>query len=273
MSLNIKFLSIIALAFTLSSCFQKIGELRNLESETLENKNWMEILDSLSKKKPQFFYAKMNSEFKSNTSNKKFKTSLRMVEDSAMNVLITYATAPVFNSIITPDSVLLVNKLDKCYQNESVEMIKSLVGVDFSYSNLEEIFLGLPIAFDSTRTYTVFSDEGFILVSNLTKKQWKKKDKLEPSETKGNLSYTYIINPINTNLVGMHIYSPLEGAIINLRIDERTEIESYQIPGQIFLDIQLPKNAISIQLHYNKIEVNQPQEFIFKIPEDYEKCN
>jgi hypothetical protein len=273
MSLNIKFIGIIALTLTLFSCSQKLGELRNNESDSYANVNWMKILDSLSKKKPDFFYAKMDSEFKTNTSNKKFKTSLRMVEDSAMNVLITYATAPVFNSVITPDSVSIVNKLDKCYQKESVEMIKSLVGVDFSYSNLEEIFLGLPVDFDSTRTYNIFSEEDYILVSNLTKKQWKKKDKLDPSETNGNICYTYKINPIDNVLLGMHIYSPLEGANINLSIIERTDVAGFKIPGKTFLDIQLPKNTISIQLDYNKAEVNQPQDFIFKIPEDYEKCN
>jgi hypothetical protein len=110
MSLNIKFIGILALSFSLFSCSKKIGELRDSASDTSANVNWMKILDSLSMKKPDFFYAKMESEFKSNTSNYNFKTSLRMVKDSAMNALITYASVPILNSVITPDSATIVNK-------------------------------------------------------------------------------------------------------------------------------------------------------------------
>lgn len=273
MSLNIKFIGILALSFSLFSCSKKIGELRDNESDTSANVNWMKILDSLSMKKPDFFYAKMESEFKSNTSNYNFKTSLRMVKDSAMNALITYASVPILNSVITPDSATIVNKKDKCYQKESIEMLKSVVGVDFSYSNFEEIFLGLPIDFDSTRSYNVFSDDNHVLVSNLSKKQWKKRNNLDALEMKENMYYTYIMDPNKKILQGMHIYRPSEEANISLNLEGRTDIEGFQIPVKTILNIQLRTNTILIQLDYNKAEVNQPQDFVFKIPEGYEKCD
>ncbi len=272
MNLNIKIIGILALTLTLFSCSKKIGEAINNNTDSNSDENWMFILDSLSKNKPDFFYAKMDSEFESNTSHYNFKTSLRMVKDSAINTLITYASVPIINAIITADSASIVNKKDKCYQKESIDLLKSVVGVDFSYSNFEEIFLGLPIDFDSTRKYYIFSEGDQLLVSNFTKKEWKKRNHLDASEMESGMYYTYKMNPTSKILEGMHIYSPIEEADINLNIEGRTEIEGFQIPVKSILDIQVRTIKIFVQLDYNKAEVNQPQNLVFKIPEGYEKC-
>jgi hypothetical protein len=270
MNLNIKIIGILLSALSLISCSKKIGEAIN--NETNGEEDWMFILDSLSKTKPDFFYAKMDSEFDGNNSHYNFKTSLRMVKDSAMNTLITFASVPIINAIITPDSASIVNKKDKCYQKESIDLLKSVVGVDFSYSNFEEIFLGLPIDFDSVRSYNIFTDGNQLLVSNFTKKEWKKRAHLNASEMGSEMYYTYKMNPKAKILEGMHIYSPMEEADINLNLEGRTEIEGFQIPVKTVLDIKVRNIKIFVQLDYNKAEVNQPQELVFKIPEGYEKC-
>lgn len=270
MNLNIKTISILVAALALFSCSKKIGEAINNEANIEED--WMFVLDSLSKSKPDFFYAKMDSEFDGNNAHYNFKTSLRMVKDSAMNTLITFASVPIINAIITPDSASIVNKKDKCYQKESIDLLKSVVGVDFSYSNFEEIFLGLPIDFDSTRTYYIFSEGDQLLVSNFTKKEWKKRTHLDASEMAEEMYYTYKMNPKAKILEGMHIYSPLEEADINLNVEGRTQIEGFQIPVKTVVDIKVRNIKIFVQLDYNKAEVNQPQDLVFKIPEGYEKC-
>ena len=272
MNLSIKYSLIFIFSLILFSCSKKIGELRNADESIYSDKQWMHILDSVSKHKPDFFYAKMDSEFKSNTQNYNFKTSLRMVKDSAINTLITYASVPIINAIITNDSASIVNKKDKCYQKESIDMLKSVVGVDFTYSNFEEIFLGLPIDFDSTRQYYIFSEDDNLLISNFTKKEWKKRAHLNAAELDLGMYYTYKMNTQSKTLEGMHIYSPIEEANINLNLEGRTAIDGFQIPAKIILDIEVRTNKIFVQLDYNKAEVNQPQALVFKIPEGYEKC-
>jgi hypothetical protein len=81
------------------------------------------------------------------------------------------------------------------------------------------------------------------------------------------------MDPNKKILQGMHIYRPSEEANISLNLEGRTDIDGFQIPVKTSLDIQLRTNTILIQLDYNKAEVNQPQDFVFKIPEGYEKCD
>ena len=39
------------------------------------------------------------------------------------------------------------------------------------------------------------------------------------------------------------------------------------------IQITTPRNKILVRLEYEKIEINEPQELIIVIPENYEKCD
>lgn len=134
-------------------------------------------LDSLSAIRPNFFYAKISTDFQDTNSNLKFKTSLRMVKDSAMNLLFTYAKIPVANAIISTDSITIVNKKNKCFIHEDLGYIKETFGLDFVYQNLEELFLGLPIDFSLDQKYFQIHESNFYVISSHRKHKIKRTEK------------------------------------------------------------------------------------------------
>ena len=88
-----------------------------VEEEKLERRktaDLLHVLDSIAIRKPDFFYSKITTEYSDTNRSINLKTSLRMVKDSAINLLITYMKLPIVNSIITKDSLTVVNKKDKC---------------------------------------------------------------------------------------------------------------------------------------------------------------
>ncbi|MGB0914611.1 MAG: DUF4292 domain-containing protein, partial [Crocinitomicaceae bacterium] len=74
-----------------------------------------QVLDSLSSVKFDYFYSKISTKYKDSSQNVSFKTSVRITKDSAVNTLITFARFPVFNAIVTLDSVKVTDKQKKCY--------------------------------------------------------------------------------------------------------------------------------------------------------------
>ena len=121
-----------------TSCAKKLTEGDKQRLPRKKTQELVDLMDSLSYLKPQFFYTKIATDFSDTNTNISFKTSVRMVKDSAINTLITYANIPIVNAMITNDSVTVVNKRDKCVILQSLSYIKDNFGVDFNYKNIEE---------------------------------------------------------------------------------------------------------------------------------------
>ena len=139
----------------LSSCARVLVETP-IAIEKLPHKKEKEliaIIDSLSLIKPNSLYSKLDVKYSDSSRTISFKTSLKIVKDSAINLLITYAKIPIVTAQVTKDSIIVVNKRDKCFEKESLTYIKDMFGIDLSLLNLEEIFLGRPLDYDPKNKY------------------------------------------------------------------------------------------------------------------------
>ena len=96
-----RFTNIILLGFTglilFASCSKKLTEGDQEKLPRRKVQDLVEVLDSLSDCKPNLFYTKISTKFEDTTKSISFKTSIRLVKDSAINTLITYATLPIVN--------------------------------------------------------------------------------------------------------------------------------------------------------------------------------
>jgi hypothetical protein len=191
-----------------------------------------------------------------------------MVKDSAMNLLITYAKIPIINSSITKDSLTIVNKKDKCFIKEDLSYIKETFGIDFNYKNLEEIFLGLPLDYDSTQKYFQIHDPFNYIISSHRKHKIKRSEK----KAKDDLVIKYMVNDNLNHIKGMQINSPSDSVEININYISREFLDNYSLPKEVTIQVKTPRNNMFIELQYEKAEVNIRQPLILVIPEGYEKC-
>ena len=267
---SIKHFSVLFFAgiILLASCAKQLTEVEKEKLPRKKTGELVDVLDSLSDLKPNLFYTKISTKFSDTNRDVSFKTSVRLVKDSAINTLITYATLPVFNAMITRDSVVLVNKREKCYIRQSMDYIKENFAVDFNYKNIEEIILGLPLDFDSTQKYFQLNDPYNYIVSSHKKRELKKVEKLQ----KEDIAIRYYLSDDLRSLKGMYIESPSDTASIQIDYTERQSIGNYNLPREVFIQIRSPRNNMQINMTYEKVEVNEPKELILIIPESYAEC-
>lgn len=225
-------------------------------------------LDSLSQKRPSFFYAKMSTQFRDTNSSLKFKTSLRMDKDSAVNLLFTYAKIPVANSIISNDSLIIVNKKKRCFIHEDLGYIKETFGIDFVYQNIEELFLGLPIDFSFEQKYFQIHDSKNYIVSTHRKHKIKRNEK----KVKEDISVKYILDSTAKALVGIRISSPSDSTEIEVDYLNSQLEKNYSLPKDVNIKITTPRNKIEVDLDYYKVVIDEPRPLILVIPEGYEQC-
>jgi hypothetical protein len=49
-------------------------------------------------------------------------------------------------------------------------------------------------------------------------------------------------------------------------------VNGFNSPKEVEIKIFTEKNNIHVQLDYDKIQINEPQQFHLVIPEEYEEC-
>lgn len=269
---NLFFKITVGLSFiwTLFACSPKVGnELMNGDKlPKIKDKELVDRLDSLSKIEPRTFYSKLDINYKDSTTDISFKTSLKIVADSAVSAIITYARIPIVTAMVTKDTITVVNKREKCYTVQSLDYLKTTFGVDFTYENMEELFLGKPLDYNIEQKYFVDHDPYHYSIS-IHKKRDKKRMDRRPKE---DIVLNYILSNDGKSLQQTTIKSPSDSTEITVIYEQRQEVNGMNVPKVVHMHIKAKEKGIYIKMDYEKVEINEPQELIIVIPEKYEKC-
>ncbi|MFM1945918.1 MAG: hypothetical protein RL207_201 [Bacteroidota bacterium] len=269
---NLFFKITVGLSFiwTLFACSPKVGnELMNGDKlPKIKDKELVDRLDSLSKIEPKTFYSKLDINYKDSTTDISFKTSLKIVADSAVSAIITYARIPIVTAMVTKDTITVVNKREKCYTVQSLDYLKTTFGVDFTYENMEELFLGKPLDYNIEQKYFVDHDPYRYSISTHKKRDKKRMDR-RPKE---DIVLNYILSNDGKSLQQTTIKSPSDSTEITVIYEQRQEVNGMNVPKVVHMHIKAKEKGIYIKMDYEKVEINEPQELIIVIPEKYEKC-
>lgn len=127
--------------------------ISNLDSRADSVKFIKQIYTAVEKNYIDFntFSAKVKVDFEGNDGKKSdFNAFIRLHKDSALWISINAALGiEAFRVFITPDSVKVLNKLDKVAQLRSVEYLQEVTRIPLTFSDLQNVIIGNPIYLDS----------------------------------------------------------------------------------------------------------------------------
>ena len=97
------------------------------------------------------FSAKVKVDFEGSDGKKNdFNAFIRLKRDSVLWVSINALLGiEAFRVLITPDSVKVMNKLDKVIQLRSMSYLKEITKLPFTFKELQDLIIGNPIYFDN----------------------------------------------------------------------------------------------------------------------------
>ena len=187
------------------------------------------------------------------TDNTKFKfsTNIRIRKDSAIWISIKAPLGiEVFRTLITPDTISFMNRLDKSYYIEPISNIRKLVKSDISFDQIQSILFASPnIDFNKIKFFNalLFS----IRSSNIN----------------------YSINSSNFRVDKMKI---IESESRSLEINFYNYIYNSTIdnffPNNLLVNINSDQN-ISAEINFTKIDFNNKSNISFNIPKSYDQKN
>jgi hypothetical protein len=98
------------------------------------------------------FSAKLKIDY-TDDKGKKFDLNayLRMKKDSAiwLSVTVPLLGTEAFRVLITPDTVSILDKINRTIQYQSFEYLKQLTNLPFDFYKLQDLFIGNPVFLDS----------------------------------------------------------------------------------------------------------------------------
>jgi hypothetical protein len=259
------------LLLVLASCssqWSNVGE-KPQKFPKLKEKGFLEKLDSLHSKRPEYFYSKIKVTYSDEERKVSFKSSVNIVQDSALSTILSYAAIPVFTAYIDTEKITIVNKKDKCYTGKAITEYSELWGIELSFENIQELFFGLPIGYKKGVKYHVLSNPYEYIISTHKKREQKKSEKRH----KSNLIYTYELNSEANGLSSAHIYSPADSFKIDIKYVEWQEKEGVLYPKEMNIFLVGPTTSAEIKMVFNKLRINVPRKLSLIIPENYETCN
>ena len=245
-------LSIVSILF---SCSKKLSDVVMVEQAPVitKEKELIHRLDSLSHVKTKTFYSKLNVDYADSSQEISFKTSLKIIGDSAINTIISYLNIPIVIASINKDSVTVVNKRERCYSVKTLDYFKELIGINLELQNLEELFMGRPIYFDTIRPVFLSSDKPLNIITS----------KISRGQKDDDILINYIFNGASDNLSGTEIISSADETSVTINYLSRQLVNGINVPFETEILIITKQNRLFIRMRYDKVEINEPLELIY----------
>lgn len=203
------------------------------------------------------FAGKAKTKLDINGNSNDVTLNIRIQRDKKIWVSITaIAGIEVARAVITPDSLLLVNRLQSLYLRKPFSYINKFAGRQVNYKTVESLLIGnaIPELLTENAEFTP-------LAGNTT--------------VTGNLSdviFKLILGP-DLKATQTNLNNQAAGQSLQVTNSAFIQATNQIMPSQIDIASATKDKKIQVNLHYTKADYDQPQEFPFTIPSRYQPAD
>jgi hypothetical protein len=181
--------------------------------------------------------------------------NIRINRDKKIWVSVTALLGiEVARALITPDSVLVINKLQHVYIKKPFSFIHAYASKQINYKTLEALLVGnaMPGVLNDNRTVIAPADNGNTTLS-------------------GNLQdlvYKLLLNP-GKKAAQLNLSNPAEAQTLQVINYTFIQVDNKVVPSQIDIQSAIKSKKIKVNLQYSKVDFDQQLDYPFNIPESY----
>ena len=200
------------------------------------------------------FYGKAKADFNSERASGNATVYIRMQKDSVIWISVT---GPLniegARVLITKDSLKIINKLESTVQLSSIQHLRQITRLPFSFSDFQNVILGKPSVFNN-------AELNFDL----------KPDSIKVSAQQSSINYIFSFLRSNFILGQSRFIANSNGNLIDANIFYNNYQTINGINFSADRDIAITGTApMRLQLNFKEYNFNQPQTFPFTISKNY----
>jgi hypothetical protein len=218
----------------------------------------LEVLNKLNKNKIDFktFSAKAKVSYEDhNGKQPDFNAFIRLQKDSVVWVSIsaTFLGIEAFRVYITPDTLIILNKLDKSVESHPFQYVESIAHIPLNFATLQDIIIGNPVYVgDSIVSYR--QTENHIMIG-----------------TVGNFFKNLITLSSSNNelqrikLDDVNVYENRTAALL---YDDYERNSGFDFSTTREINVN-EKSKVDIKISYKQYEFNKELSYPFSVPRNY----
>lgn len=199
------------------------------------------------------FSGKANTTLNFNGNSNDVTLNIRINRDKEIWVSVTALLGiEVARAVITPDSILIVNRLQGLYTKKPFSYIYTYASKQINYKMLESLLVGNAIPELLNEKATLQADNGNVVLS-------------------GNLQdliYKLMLGP-DMKVAQLNLSNQNEGQSLQVTNNAFIQAANRIMPSQIAIASTAKDKKVQVNLHYTKVDFDQQQQYPFNIPERY----
>lgn len=227
--------------------------------------------------------------YESPDSKTSFRASLSSENDKFIQVSISKLNLPVARILLTPDSVKMVNYLEKNYFLGDYSFIEQKLGAAIDFQVVQSILTNDVFSYGNDekekdfKEFVSYSDSGMYVLQSLKNRKLEKinkkgkDDKMDRylkklDEESFIVQYLYI-DPKTYKIRKILMDDVTEGRKVTVDFDEFTEVGKQLYPGNIEIHFLSPENDLKMKIKLSKFSMESDPDISFRIPEKYKQTN
>ena len=229
------------------------------------------LFDKLKQNELKFnwFTSKFSASYKNKGESNSFDGQIRICRDSVIWLSFTPLLGiEVFRMIITEDSVKFINRINNTYFIGDYNYVNKFLNTNIDFDILQSFMIGNDLSFYENGKFRASLEGGQYKLSTAERMKLKKfvRNSQEPLKI---LIQNIWIDPESFKITRADVKEIRKQ---NLRLEANysvfEKVEDQLFPKKINFDIYA-ENNIRVSVEFNRIIINTPQLFPFKIPPSY----
>ena len=182
---------------------------------------------------------------------------IRMQKDSVIWVLFNAILGiEAFRILVTPDSVKVLNKLDKVVQLRSLSYLQEVTQLPIDFHTLQDIIIGNPVYFDRNNIISVKIADNAVSLTSV-----------------GTL-FKHFMTLASTDFVVLN--SKLDDAELGRSRTAVLKYDDYETKGNVHFSTNrkisvAEKSTFEVSLNFKQYDFNQSLDYPFSIPKNYKR--
>jgi Domain of unknown function (DUF4292) len=201
------------------------------------------------------FSGRAKTQLTINKSSNSVTMNIRIAKGQKIWISITaIAGIEVARALITPDSILVINKLQGLYLKKPFSYIYTYVGDQLDYNSVEALFVGNAIPQLLSENAHMEADSGNVALTG----------------SLGDVIYKMVVGP-DRKVKASTLTNQAAGQSAQVNNGVFIASGNRVMPSQIDISSAVNAKKVKMSMHYIKVDFDLPLEYPFSIPESYDE--
>ncbi|WP_159521255.1 DUF4292 domain-containing protein [Sunxiuqinia indica] len=216
-----------------------------------------------------------------------FRANLKSEKDKRMLLTLSKINVPIARLYLTPDSVKMVNYLDKSYLTEDYDYLSDFVNADLDFKMIQSIISNEAFSYNDgerdndLKDFVSYIDSGRYVLQSLKNRKLNKilrkgnEDKIDRYLKKLDeddfVIQRLFVDPKTFKIEKIELDDQSNNRKVTVDFSEFEKVNRQLYPGDIDIYFASPEKELSIKIKLSKFSTDKDQSFNFNIPDRYDR--